>query len=76
MLKRPQPSYQMNPNTFATVMVGLSTDEASLIEWLRSVDGWTALRRLRQMQSERHQLAIIQFDDGQLGCREVGRLEK
>ena len=49
--------------SFVTLMVGLTPDEADLI------------RRLRDMQARRHQLAIVQFTEKGLKCREVGRLE-
>ena len=48
---------------YITIMTGLTPDEAGLI------------RRLRKMKAQRHQLAIVQFTDKGLQCREVGRLE-
>jgi hypothetical protein len=48
---------------FVTIMTGLTPDEADLI------------RRLRKMKAQRHQLAIVQFTEKGLQCREVGRLE-
>lgn len=48
---------------YVTLMVGLTSDEAALI------------RRLRKMKAQRHQLAIVQFTEKGLQCREVGRLE-
>jgi hypothetical protein len=51
------------PCNFVVLMVGLTPDEDALI------------RRLRKMRAQRHQLAIVQFTDKGLQCREVGRLE-
>lgn len=44
-------------------VIYISGDEADLI------------RRLRKMKAQRHQLAIVQFTDKGVQCREVGRLE-
>lgn len=60
---------------FVTIKVALTQDEANLIEWLRRTRGFSALRRLREMHSKRHQLAIVQFTEKGLQCREVGKLD-
>lgn len=61
--------------SFVTIEVTLSQEEISLIDWLRQSNGFDALYRLRKMQAQRHQLAIVQFTEKGLQCREVGRLE-
>lgn len=70
-----RPNGSSEASSFITIMVALTQDEASLLEWLRRIQGFSALRRLRQMHSNRHQLAIVQFTEKGLQCREVGRLE-
>lgn len=49
--------------TQPTMMIGLTEDELHVI------------RRLREMKARRHQLAIVQFTEKGLKCREVGKLE-
>lgn len=73
----PLPSSTGDGYDFVTIMVALTRDEASLIEWLRQTKSFRTMVRLRAMYSDRqkYQMAIVQFTEKGLKCREVGKLE-